>query len=167
MTKSAEYVDNLGDRKMVPDLSTMQSKETAPKDGRWFIAYCPDSPMCWGPFELAAWTDFTSYGVRRQYYCEQDTSEEIEFEGWWPLPIEQPAAGVSRRPETIKSLKQFLAEVVVFLRECSDDLEAYVEAEYAGTQEKYPSQKRRYDRDILPVLHAKQIIARYEEGKLD
>lgn len=59
----------------------------------------------------------------------------------------------------------FLAEAMVFLRECAEDLEAYVNAEYAGTQDKYPSQRRRYDRDMLPVIHAKEILTRYEEGK--
>lgn len=83
------YVEYLPGVRMVPDLSTMQPKETAPKDGRWFIAYCPDSPMCWAPFEMACWQDFTYDGERRSYFCEQDTSDEIEFEGWWPLPISE------------------------------------------------------------------------------
>jgi hypothetical protein len=64
----------------------------------------------------------------------------------------------------MKTDTTFLAEAMVFLRECAEDLEAYVEAEYAGTQNKYPSQKRRYERDMLPVIHAKQILTRYEEG---
>jgi hypothetical protein len=85
-------------RKMVPDLSTMQPKETAPQDGRWFIAYCPDSPMVWAPFEMASWVDFTYAGERKAYFCEQDTSDEIEFDGWWRLPIKKQMADNKSAP---------------------------------------------------------------------
>jgi hypothetical protein len=87
VTVKDDYVDNLDDKKMVPDLSTMQPKETAPRDGRWFIAYCPDSPTAWTPFEVVAWTDYTYNGERKRYFCGQDVSEEVDFEGWWPLPV--------------------------------------------------------------------------------
>lgn len=59
-----------------------QSIDTAPKDGTWFLAYVPDSDMCWGPYEFCSWTkDYSG----REYWCETDTSEAIEPTHWRPL----------------------------------------------------------------------------------
>lgn len=67
-------------------------KETAPKDGSWFLVLVPDSPMAWAPYEFASWTsDFTG----EFYFCETDTSERIDFDWWQPLP---PANLVPARP---------------------------------------------------------------------
>lgn len=45
----------------------------------------------------------------------------------------------------------------VSLRECSDDLATLIDDHYAGTLH-YPSQKRRYDRDMDVVLRARAIL---------
>lgn len=45
------------------------------------------------------------------------------------------------------------------LKACADDLEAEVTGKYAGTLD-YPSQKRRYDRDMESVLMAREALAR-------
>ena len=43
------------------------------------------------------------------------------------------------------------------LKDCADDLESYVTNEYAGTLH-YPSQKRRFDRDMKPVREARALL---------
>ena len=55
--------------------------------------------------------------------------------------------------------------MVDVLRECSDDLQALIDAEYAGMQDKYPTMQRKYQRDIEPVTRARNLIAEYEEKK--
>jgi hypothetical protein len=45
------------------------------------------------------------------------------------------------------------------LRECADELEVVVEDRYKDTKD-YPSEKRRYDRDIAPVLRARDLLSR-------
>jgi len=60
-----------------------QPIETAPKDGSWFLAFNPNSNMCWAPYEFASWTTDWS---GRSYYCQEDTSEETEATHWMPLP---------------------------------------------------------------------------------
>ena len=65
-------------------MSDWRPIETAPKDGTWFLAYVPEfACMAWGPHEFCAWT--TDYSGR-SYWCETDTSEEIEPIHWMPLP---------------------------------------------------------------------------------
>lgn len=44
------------------------------------------------------------------------------------------------------------------LKECADELAEYVEHHYAKTKD-YPSEKRRYDRDIAPVIEARKLLA--------
>lgn len=43
------------------------------------------------------------------------------------------------------------------LKGCADDLEASVNAEYRGTLD-YPSQRRKYDRDMGPVIRARHLL---------
>ena len=43
------------------------------------------------------------------------------------------------------------------LKECADDLERYVEREHTSTKH-YPSELRRYERDIAPVRKARELI---------
>jgi hypothetical protein len=45
------------------------------------------------------------------------------------------------------------------LRECADELEVVVEERYRNTKD-YPSEKRKYDRDIAPVLKARDLLSR-------
>jgi hypothetical protein len=45
------------------------------------------------------------------------------------------------------------------LRECADELEVVVEDRYRNTKS-YPSEKRKYDRDIAPVLKARDLLSR-------
>ncbi|QMW05303.1 hypothetical protein [Spirosoma foliorum] len=69
-------------------------KESAPKDGSWFLVLVPDSAMCWGPYDFAAWQtidwqrwDNLSFESGTQgYFGGTDTSEVIEFYWWRPLP---------------------------------------------------------------------------------
>ena len=60
-----------------------QPIETAPRDGTWFLGCNSNSSMAWSPYEFCAWTkDYSG----REYYCEEDTSEETEATHWMPLP---------------------------------------------------------------------------------
>ena len=52
---------------------------------------------------------------------------------------------------------QRISALEAALKECADDLEASVNAEYRGTLD-YPSQKRKYDRDMGPVLRARSLL---------
>lgn len=45
------------------------------------------------------------------------------------------------------------------LQDCADDLEAELRARYAGTQDIYPSERRRFDRDMEAVTAARQLLA--------
>lgn len=55
------------------------------------------------------------------------------------------------------ALKAENAKLRDALKECADDLEASVNAEYRDTLN-YPSQKRKYDRDMGPVLRARSLL---------
>ena len=54
-------------------------------------------------------------------------------------------------------LDVFVEQLRSALRACADDLEASVNAEYRGTLD-YPSQKRKYDRDMEPVNRARNLL---------
>jgi hypothetical protein len=45
------------------------------------------------------------------------------------------------------------------LRDCADELEVVVEERYRDIKD-YPSEKRKYDRDIAPVLKARDLLSR-------
>ncbi len=47
------------------------------------------------------------------------------------------------------------------LKECADDLAAFIEHQYAKTLD-YPSQKRHYDRDMTPVIEARRLLEQKE-----
>jgi hypothetical protein len=49
------------------------------------------------------------------------------------------------------------------LRDCSDELEQVVEAHYERTKH-YPSEMRRYQRDIEPVIRARELLAEFAEA---
>ena len=52
-----------------------------------------------------------------------------------------------------------VAELRAALKACADDLEAEVCARYAGTQDLYPSERRRFERDMEAVTAARQLLA--------
>jgi hypothetical protein len=56
--------------------------------------------------------------------------------------------------------KRELDELRAALLDCSDDLAAEIEARYAGTQDLYPSEKQRFDRDMASVTTARELLAR-------
>lgn len=63
-----------------------QPIETAPKDGTWFLAFVPDNPMAWGPYEFSSWTqDYSG----KWYFCGTDSSEELEGITHW-MPLSEP-----------------------------------------------------------------------------
>jgi hypothetical protein len=56
-------------------------------------------------------------------------------------------------------------ELVEALGECADELEMLIEHQYGNTQDAYPSQLRRYERDIAPVRKARAAIAKTKGEK--
>lgn len=52
--------------------------------------------------------------------------------------------------ETVAKLREMV-------RELSDDLEAELNGRYEGTKD-HPAMKRRYDRDLEPVLRARSLL---------
>jgi hypothetical protein len=45
------------------------------------------------------------------------------------------------------------------LQDCANDLKAELRDRYAGTQDIYPSERRRFDRDMEAVTAARQLLA--------
>jgi hypothetical protein len=62
--------------------------------------------------------------------------------------------------DEITRLRAINADLLAVLQECADDLAELIESEYGNTQDVYPSQRRRYERDIAPVLKARAAIAK-------
>ena len=58
-----------------------------------------------------------------------------------------------------------LKRLCVCLKECSDDLAAHIDYHYSRTLD-YPSQKRRYDNDMQPVIEARKLLAEIGELKM-
>ncbi len=71
-------------------------------------------------------------------FCN-DTGEQRYWEGRW-------------RDEKAENERLRAA-----LKDCADELEGYVEHHYAKTKD-YPSELRRYERDIEPVRKARELI---------
>jgi len=65
--------------------------------------------------------------------------------------------------EENKRLTDVAADMVESLEQCAADLEASVNAEYAGTLD-YPSQARKHERDLEPVRKARAAIAKAMHG---
>ena len=64
-----------------------------------------------------------------------------------------------RTPKEAWYLAVAASDLLEALQECADDLEAQVEDQYKHTKD-YPSMRRRYDRDIAPVIKARTAIAK-------
>lgn len=50
--------------------------------------------------------------------------------------------------------------LVDMIKDLADEREAEINARYAGTQDTYPGERLRYDRDMASVLAARRLIAR-------
>lgn len=51
--------------------------------------------------------------------------------------------------------ERIIAELVTALRDCAEDLESFVEAHYPPAVRAYPSELRRYERDIASAKAAR------------
>jgi hypothetical protein len=69
-----------------------------------------------------------------------------------PDPVGCPAPGACAQVAEIHRLR-------AALKACADDLEGEVCARYAGTQDLYPSERRRFERDMEAVTAARQLLA--------
>lgn len=73
----------------------------------------------------------------------------------WDAIRNSAAAEIERLTAEVERLR-------AALKDCADDLEASVNAEYAGTRD-YPSQESRYQRDMRPVYAARHLLAAYQQ----
>ena len=63
---------------------------------------------------------------------------------------------VLRYAEAVDKLQILNENLANRLKECADDLEAEINARYANTQDTYPSEKQRYDRDMQTVIRSEE-----------
>ena len=75
------------------------------------------------------------------------------------LTVEQLQSLDGRQQRKIERLR-------AALRACADDLEASVNAEYHGTLD-YPSQKRKWERDLEPVKRARELLGSADQQTAD
>lgn len=61
-----------------------------------------------------------------------------------------------------REMEELLKQCRDALKECSDDLAALVEEEYGPTKDSWPSQSRRYERDIAPVNAARVLLPKLD-----
>ena len=61
------------------------------------------------------------------------------------------------------SLADELPALVIALEECADEAAEWINNHYTAEVRKYPSEQRRYDRDIAPVNNARAILKRISE----
>ena len=78
----------------------------------------------------------------------RDAAAELRQFPKWKSASEKLEAGADAM-DRVKVLEELL-------KECADVLSEYVEAHYAKTKD-YPSELRRYQRDIEPVIKARAI----------
>ena len=87
---------------------------------------------------------------------------DAKLERWKAFRIEgrHESVGDSYLRETISRMGRLEASnatLLEALKECADDLESEVEHRYKDTKD-YPSERRRYERDIAPVRKARAAI---------
>ena len=71
----------------------------------------------------------------------------------------------TRDPRNIEAIRSIARDATArmemleaALRECANDLEAYVKAQYPAGSFKYPSLARKYENDMEPVRRAREIL---------
>lgn len=82
-------------------------------------------------------------------------------EAYWRLRREAKEY-IAQMAETIKSQKAKIERLRAYLKECSDELEAYIGHRYSGTLD-YPSQKQKFDSEMSVVLEARKLLAATNE----
>ncbi|SEI69839.1 hypothetical protein SAMN04487995_1764 [Dyadobacter koreensis] len=55
------------------------TKTSAPQDGSWFLAINKEFLNAYAPYEFVFWNG--------GQFSSSDTSEEVDFEYWAPLPV--------------------------------------------------------------------------------
>ncbi len=86
------------------------------------------------------------------------------------LKLERTVSGEGEHAEILMTIKTEIeslyalnAELLACLQECADELAAEVEYHYKGTKD-YPSEQRRYERDMGPVVKARAALAKTKQG---
>ena len=86
------------------------------------------------------------------------TPDEISFaKKYRAFDSEYRNSLVNRLISTIDAKDAEIARLRTALKDCADDLGTYVEARYENTKN-YPSEMRRYERDIAPVTAARELL---------
>ena len=65
---------------------------------------------------------------------------------------------ISQMQDEAKALKAEIERLRAALKECADDLESELNGHYQGTLD-YPSQQRRFERDMAPITAARKLLA--------
>jgi len=74
-----------------------------------------------------------------------------------PTPLKMVEEEIDDLADSVEHLTAENAKLRTALIDCANDLEASVDAEYRGTLD-YPSQRRKYDRDMEPVKRAREAL---------
>jgi len=61
-------------------------------------------------------------------------------------------------PITLNAAADEIVRLRAVLRECADDLETEIKARYPAQVQIYPSEKRRFDRDMEMVNRARELL---------
>jgi len=93
---------------------------------------------------------------------QEDLCKELEAEALKQQAVDR--ATLAQADKALASLNRELDTAKQLLRECADDLACYIEHEYAATHE-YPSQKRRYERDMELPRQAYKFLGIEDDGK--
>ena len=73
------------------------------------------------------------------------------------------AARLTEATVFVQVNRNTLAQLITSLRECAEDLEAYVNAEYTLEMREHPAMDRRYVRDMGAVIRARQVLAELDK----
>ena len=118
---------------------TQRCEPVDPTVDGWHWLQYKQSPIC-----RAEWL-----ATKQEWFFPEDQThspvESLSTSWRYLAPVTPPA--------TVAALVEALAE-------CADDLEAEIAARYAGA-DAYPSEARRKDRDMAPVIAARRALAAY------
>lgn len=92
----------------------------------------------------------------------------ITWHGEWRHDADREICTLRARCEAYKGQVEAGAKEIERLREalkeCADDLESLVKAEYAPMLD-YPDKRRKYKRDLEPVIRARELLGNQQQAQ--